>query len=407
MIMGKVQRKVNRHLYAMQGTTVGYTGVIAAYAVVLLQSKHLNATEIGIAIALCSAFGIFLQPLVAAFSNRHRNVSLKTIMAFLDLISLVGAAALYFATSPLVLVIVIFVVTSSISTSMLTFIGAYAMEFENRGMRVNFGISRGIGSLAYALIGFVMGQIVDLYGPKTILPAFAIILILATIMTARHITPEQAMPTPVSEDIIEDKPSVKVKARDLIKGKPCMILLFLALFCISYNHTALDSYQVNIVQELNGSTGNYGTVMMIMGLCEIPSLFLCNRLMRRFGCGNMITAAMIAFLIKDVLLITAQDVSTIYVAQICNLSTVGMYMPAMVYFINELVDPGSNVSAQAFFVGVGTGLGRVLGNVAGGALIDAGGTFAMLISNIAVIAVGLLLMRSSLAVMHKKGIMIR
>ena len=127
--MGKVQRKVNRHLYAMQGTTVGYTGVIAAYAVVLLQSKHLNATEIGIAIALCSAFGIFLQPLVAAFSNRHRNVSLKTIMAFLDLISLVGAAALYFATSPLVLVIVIFVVTSSISTSMLTFIGAYAMEF--------------------------------------------------------------------------------------------------------------------------------------------------------------------------------------------------------------------------------------------------------------------------------------
>lgn len=402
----RVRKKVNRHMCAMQGGVVGCTGVIAAYAVILLQWKAFSATEIGIATALSSVAGIFLQPLVAAFSNRHPGLSLKTIMAGLEAIGLAAAVVLYFVSTPLVLVMALFIVSFVITASLNTFIGAFAMEFENRGMPVNFGIARGIGSICYALIGFGMGQLVEWLGPQSILPAYVVVMLATIVFTTRHITPEKAIPAPKQNQ--EEAPQARrVKTGELLRGRPELLLFFLALFCISYNHTALDSYQVNVIQELGGSTANYGTMMMIMGLCEIPSLFLCNRLMRRFGCGNMITLAMAVFLAKDIMLLAAGNVTLVYVAQICNLSTVGMYMPAMVYLINELVGAESNVSAQAFFVGIGTGLGRVLGNLAGGALIDAGGTHAMLIANIGVIAIGIVLMRGFLAGIHRKGLAIR
>lgn len=404
--MEKMRKKVNRHLYAMQGSFVGSTGILMGYSVVLLQSKNLNPTEIGVAMALSTAFAIFLQPLVAAFSNRHRNVSLKTVMAFLNLVGLIGAAGLYFITSQMALVTLCYVVIAAICNSMLTLIGAYAMEFENRGMKVNFGISRGVGSLAFAIVGFIAGQIIENFGARWILPMYGAIMVVVIWTTARHITPKEAMPTPAQGDVIETA-SVKIKARELVRGKPYMVLFFLALFCISYNHTMLDSYQVNVIQSVNGSTSNYGTMMLIMALCEMPSLFLCNRLMKRFGCGAMITGAMIMFLAKDVLLILAQDVTLIYIAQACNLGTVGMYMPAMVYMTNELVEPEYNVSAQAFFAGVGAGLGKVAANMSGGVLIDMGGVHAMLAATIGTILVGLVLMRRSMWAMRKKGLAIR
>lgn len=82
-------------------------------------------------------------------------------------------------------------------------------------------------------------------------------------------------------------------------------------------------------------------------------------------------------------------------------------MPAMVYFTNELVDAESNVSAQTLIAGVASGIGRVIGNMVGGTLIDVGGTQLMLLVTVAVMAVGILLMFTTMGMLHKRGMHIR
>lgn len=402
----RMQKKVNTQFCFMQGGYVGANAVLFGYAVVLLQSKNLTATEAGLALALCSIASIFIQPIVAAISNKFRGIPLNHLMGYTGIVVLIGSVGLYFLDSPITAVMLVFIITSAIAMGSMTFIGAFAMQFENRGMEVNYGIARGVGSICYALLGFATGFLVDEFGAGMIMPFYCVFVVGVIIIDFAHITPEKAMPVPqIYEEKKKEGP--KKRALDLIKGKPYMVVFFLAILCINVNHMVLDSYQVSIIQELGGSTSNYGTVMLIMALCELPSLFLFKRLAKRFGCGKMLIAGMVAFALKDIALFLSPTVELVYICQVFNVCTVGVYMPAMVYFTNELVDAESNVSAQTLIAGVASGIGRVIGNMVGGTLIDVGGTQLMLLVTVAVMAVGILLMFTTMGMLHKRGMHIR
>ena len=408
MVDQKMQKKVNTQFCFMQGSYVGGNAVLFGYAVVLLQSKSLTATEAGLALALCSVASIFIQPAVAAISNRFRRIPLNHLMGYISIIVLLGSIALYFIDAPMLAVMIVFILTASIEMSVMTFIGAFAMQFENRGMGINYGASRAVGSICYALLGFAMGWLVDEFGAGAILPVYCALVVVIILVGFLHITPDKAMPLPRPEEWETKKAEEpKRKAIDLIRGKPFMILYFLAILCINVNHMVLDSYQVSIVQEQGGSTGNYGTVMLIMAFCELPSLFLFKRLARRFGCGKLLIAGMLAFALKDVALFLSPSVEWVYISQVFNLCTVGVYMPAMVYFTNELVDAESNVSAQTLIVGVAGGIGKVVGNFMGGALIDMGGTRLMLVGTFLIMVAGVGLMLATMGALRRHGIQAR
>ncbi len=70
-------------------------------------------------------------------------------------------------------------------------------------------------------------------------------------------------------------------------------------------------------------------------------------------------------------------------------------MPAAVYYSNLIAPKDSAVQAQALFGGVAMGVGRIIGNLLGGVIIDGAGLKAMLIFSAAFVFFGLILMQFS------------
>ena len=86
----------------------------------------------------------------------------------------------------------------------------------------------------------------------------------------------------------------------------------------------------------------------------------------------------------------AQSVLMVFAAQFFQLLSFGLFLPAMVVFIDELMERGEAVKGQALYTIVIT-VSTVFASLTGGFLLDLGGSKALLLAASLVTAAGTLL----------------
>lgn len=395
--MRQFVRKVNISYAVLQTFYIASNSVLFGFAVVLLQSRGFSNTQIGIALAVSSVLQVFFQPALAAFMERMRRLSLNAAIAAVMLLTLVLCFVLFVTRSPLVLVFVIFVLAGAFAVLPQAMIGALAMEFENSGTPILYGVARGCGSLGYAVMGYFMGRVIERFGAGSILIVYMVMLATTILLTLLHPkVPREQRAVAAKE---KEEP-VRISA--VLRQNRTLLCFFIAVIAICYNHGLLDSYQVSIVQAVGGSTADYGTVMFVMALSELPVMFLYNGIKKKISVATLMSIAYIAFIAKVGILLLAEDVEAVIAAQLCNAFTLGLYLPSIVYFTNMITNRRETVVAQSLIGGTAFGVGRVAGNLMGGSLLDIGGVGAMLVSCIVVAAAGFILMRVSNSMYQKK-----
>ncbi len=77
----------------------------------------------------------------------------------------------------------------------------------------------------------------------------------------------------------------------------------------------------------------------------------------------------------------------IYIAQLFQPAAFGIFLPAMVSFINEIMDRGEAVKGQALYT-VMTTVGTVFASLSGGVILDVSGASALLIVSSALTGAG-------------------
>ena len=170
--------KKNRSLnlkYA--GSQIFYFAAFAAmmgYASVFLLDKGCSNSQIGIASALSSIIAVLLQPMLASFADNHKNIEIRNIMAPIILVVIVLSAILYLIPRSALFVLFLVVTIFSIMSSIMPLMNSLAFAFEQHGIEINYGLARGLGSVAYAIASLALGHIVESFSPG-ILPLFYIL----------------------------------------------------------------------------------------------------------------------------------------------------------------------------------------------------------------------------------------
>ena len=242
-----------------------------------------------------------------------------------------------------------------------------------------------------------MGRVIERFGAGSILIVYMVMLAATILLTLLHPkVPREQRAVAAKE---KEEP-VRISA--VLRQNRTLLCFFIAVIAICYNHGLLDSYQVSIVQAVGGSTADYGTVMFVMALSELPVMFLYNGIKKKISVATLMSIAYIAFIAKVGILLLAEDVEAVIAAQLCNAFTLGLYLPSIVYFTNMITNRRETVVAQSLIGGTAFGVGRVAGNLMGGSLLDIGGVGAMLVSCIVVAAAGFILMRVSNSMYQKK-----
>lgn len=359
-----------------------YSSVIV-FASMFLANRGLSNAQIGYVIAGGSALSAVLQPIVGAFADRSKKMILRRLIILFSLSIIAFCFGLFFVKDNRIVIAILYglIIMSLQVITPLTY--SLSLFFSDKGVRINFGISRGIGSLAYAGLSALLGVLATKMGDMVIVWSLVILysLLIFAVISFRF--------KGVSEEVSEDRP--KGESRSLIKfakeyKRFVMVLIGTSLLFISYNF--LCNYNYQIFSYLGFGSEEVGFAVSLAAALELPTLFLLSWLNKKFNSGFLykVSAAFIFF--KVLLMYLAKDLPMIYIAMCTQIFGFALYAGISVYYVDHTLSKENLAFGQSLMTMTVT-VGTVLGGLIGGKLLDMTSVPIMLFVAVLIALVGM------------------
>ncbi len=377
-----MKKRLNISYGAIQATYWMVFGAILSFASVFLLGKNYTNSEIGVILAASSVLAVVLQPLLADAADKSRRASLIDFTGVISIGLLAGTALLLLFPAKSFLLSVLFVLLGAWFHSLQPLINSMAFYLSGSGHRVNFGIARSVGSVAYALLCAVLGSLVERFGIGAIPAAgVAILLLLLLSLFATDRLYKSAVPA-IPGDSDSGKAglaSEPIDLRTFIKRNRMFLVFSAGIVLIFFQNAVLNFYLMQIIINMGGTSSQMGRLFSFMALLELPGLFFFSRLRKTFSCQFMLKVSSIAFVLKILLTYMAPSVGFLYLAFLFQLISFPIFLSASVHLVDEVMEKGEAVKGQSFVTGMIT-LSIVFASLFGGIILDCSGAKLLLIS---------------------------
>lgn len=251
----------------------GVVGVYFAYVNVVYISRGMTGVQIGILNAVSSLVILFSSPLLTGLADRkgwHRQFLFLGHLMFG--LSIMG---LHFTTNFYLMIITI-AIGSLFSGAVMPLSDMMVIKMANRH-ELDYGRMRIWGSIGFFIVCTVMGRAWDIIGLNNLfiiggvlfsLRAFSMFLI-----------------DPIGKVVHEEHEEGLLQGSAIsfvLKDKPFMIFLLACLLWASCWNTFM-AYSSIYMDQLGGTSFLVGLMTSLTALAEVPSVFLSDRFIRRFG----------------------------------------------------------------------------------------------------------------------------
>ena len=399
--MGKL---LNIKYGCIHGTYWMYYGVAGSFASAFLLARGYSNAEIGIILAVGNILAVFLQPLIADLADRSKKLSLIGVTQLSAVLLMVLTGLLFVMKQKSAALWVVYMFIMAWMTTLQPLFNSLAFKLEETGVHINFGACRSVGSLAYAVLCAFLGTLVEAKGVG-VLPLsgeIVLLMLLASLWVTKtqfdrmvgEKTGKQAVsvlgecghvPAADAEEAEEINLALFVKRNKLF------VVLNLAVIGVFFSNSILNNFMLQVVEGVGGTSEDMGRIFSVMAFLEIPALFFFDKINERFSCQLILKFAAICFTLKVLLIYLAESVTMIYVAHLLQTLSFGLFLPAMVSFIGEVMAKGEAVKGQALYT-VMTTASSMLASVLGGIMLDVSGPGFMLLVSTIVTGLGALVL---------------
>ncbi|MBQ3275797.1 MAG: MFS transporter, partial [Oscillospiraceae bacterium] len=164
-------------------------------------------------------------------------------------------------------------------------------------------------------------------------------------------------------------------------------LFLLGSVLVFYAFSTVASFFLNVVENAGGTTATMGWLSAYMAGLEIPVMMCFFWFRRRWSPTALLRFSFVMFVGKAVLLALAKSVSFLYVAYLLQPLSYGIYNPAVVLYVEQVIPFRDSAKGQSLAFSTTT-VGGVLANLIAGVLYDRLTVAATLWIAAAVCAVG-------------------
>ena len=178
-------RKLNLCYAGIQSLYWAGFAAIWAFLSVLLLYRGFSNSQIGTVSALALLMPLAVQPVLASLADRDRRFTSRRLAMALTGLLLLCAVGLWYSAGSMAVTAALYVLVGISLTATAPFHSAMAMELQQHGVALNYGLSRGLGSACYAASVLVLGVVVERYAPTAVLPVFAGEMLLLLLLTWR------------------------------------------------------------------------------------------------------------------------------------------------------------------------------------------------------------------------------
>lgn len=151
------------------------------YASVFLLDRGFGNTTIGIVLSISNILAVFGQPAIASYMDKTTKLSLRMLISIILVAIIVLSLILSFISGASIVMVVLTITVFTLMLVLQPFINSLTFAFEKNGIHINFGLARGIGSVAYAVMSLILGNVVAIFSPE-LLPYFYVGLSLCALL---------------------------------------------------------------------------------------------------------------------------------------------------------------------------------------------------------------------------------
>lgn len=378
----------------------GFYCALNGYAAVFLEGKGFSAGDTGMLLAIGNILAAFLQPVVAAKADKSGRISLKELLIGIGIVSMLGVLALCVTGNNFWMVCGLFLIATVFMQSLQPLLNAVGMYYVNRGENMNFGLARGLGSVGYAGISYLVGILSQAFG-SNVIPFVSLVLCVPLLCVVFSLQIRRAGERCEQEDAEGIDAAAKRSGRGsantairsdanffqlLAKHRDFAAVLVGIVFLFIF-HFMQNTYMFQMMQAVGGNSQSMGTAMFLAAMTEIIAMVGFHYFVEKVNIERILRIAGVLWTVKAVAFCFCTSVSGIYAVQLMQMVSYGLYVPASVYYANKVMDEGHKVQGQAM-VTVAFTIGSVFGNLLGGKLIDWYGVQMMLMVGVGCAAVG-------------------
>ncbi|MGW6382456.1 MFS transporter [Peribacillus butanolivorans] len=329
-------------------------------SVYLANEAGLNGIEIGTIMSVGPIVMMVCQPIwgiVCDWSGKPAKILAMTSL----LAGLFGLGYLLF--EPYLLLVSVAVVLAIFQSAIIPVSDSITLQYTTR-IKSNYGKIRLFGSLGFGVAVFVMGKLSESFiGPSVIFYAFFISLLIAALLALR---------------LPEEPPQVKAKLFSGMKELVTMkrFLIFLAVtFLIFGPNLANNVYYGLFVEARGGTYTGIGIAFLLAVLSEIPFMRMAGSWINKLGLLPITLLAGIASLVRWLFYFTEPSLAIVYVTSMIQGFSLGLFIPAALQYIREVVPPHITVTAVTLYSAIGNGLGNWFSTFSGGIILDKSGIY--------------------------------
>ena len=399
-----MEKMLNIKYGCIHGTYWMYYGVAGSFASAFLLARGYSNAEIGIILAVGNILAVFLQPLIADLADRSKKLSLVGVTQISTVLLMVLTLMLFVMKQKSAALWVVYMFIMAWMTTLQPLFNSLAFKLEETGVHINFGACRSVGSLAYAVLCAFLGTLVEAKGVG-VLPLsgeIVLLMLLASLWVTKtqfdRMVGEKTGKQAVSVlgecgqvPVADAEEAEEINLALFVKRNKLFVVLNLAVIGVFFSNSILNNFMLQVVEGVGGTSEDMGRILSVMAFLEIPALFFFDKIKERFSCQLILKFAAICFTLKVLLIYLAESVTMIYVAHLLQTLSFGLFLPAMVSFIGEVMAKGEAVKGQALYT-VMTTASSMLASVLGGIMLDVSGPGFMLLVSTIVTGLGALVL---------------
>lgn len=364
------------HQMAYWATAAG----VVSFATAFLLQKGFPAATVGMLLASGNLLSCTFQPILAHLADRTGGNALKWLTTGLTLLCAACFAAIQLLPLQSTVFGLLYLLGVFSFDTMTPLMNALNVSYTMGGYSINYGLSRGLGSLAYAFAALGIGKVMAALGADWMI---WISLGLLAVNTAMAVSYPSLVTTVSGEKKATDCCSIPVFFRRY--RWYCVSLLGVML--LGMFHSMTENYLIEIVTPLGGDSGTVGVALFIATAIEAVVLVYFDKIRSKISDNWLLKIAGISFVLKSLLFLAASSVTTIYIIQLLQATSYTLLSPTEMYYANNKIRPADMVKGQAFITASYT-MGCAAGNFTGGQLLSAFGIRTLLLAGVAMAAAG-------------------
>ena len=353
---------------------------IVSFATAFLLQKGFAASIVGTLLASGNLLSCAFQPVLADWADRRGGNVLKWMATGLTAVSALCFVSIQLLTLPSMAFGLLYLLGVFAFDSMNPLMNALNVSYMNNGYKINYGFSRGLGSLAYAFSALLIGKVMAKFGADWMIWISLGLLAVNAVMAMSY---PSLVVSGSAKQVNTDCCSIPV----FFRRYKWYCVSLLGVMLLGMFHAMTENYLIEIVTPLGGDSSTVGVALFIATAVEAVVLVYFAKVRAKISDNWLLKIAGISFTLKAVLFLMASNVASIYMIQVLQATSYTLLAPTQMYYANNKIAPADMVKGQAFITASYT-LGCAMGNLAGGQLLQFFNVPVMLSAGVIMAAAG-------------------